>query len=242
VSGSRLAVVTGAAGGLGVPLAEALGRAGYSLLLVDLADRVRAVCDELTGAGFYARAVVADLSSDEGVDAVVAAVVEAPAELGLLVNNAGITRDARLATMTVADFDLVIEVNLLSVLRLTRALEPHFAPGASVVTMSSRAALGNFGQTNYVTSKSALVGVTRALAQQWSPRVRANAVAPGLVDTPMTQAMPPDVLAKLVDRVPAARIGTPEDIAAAVVFLASDDAAYVNGQVLTVCGGRSIAP
>jgi 3-oxoacyl-[acyl-carrier protein] reductase len=242
VSEARLAVVTGAAGGLGVPIARALGRAGYVLLLTDISARVGDVADELTADGLDARAVLADLSSDDGVDTVVAAVVDGPVALALLVNNAGITRDARLANQTVADFDLVIEVNLLAVLRLTRALEPHFAPGASVVTMSSRAALGSFGQANYVTSKSALVGFTRALAQQWSPRVRANAVAPGLIDTPMTQAMPPEVLAKLVDRIPAGRIGTPEDVAAAVVFLASADAAYVNGQVLTVCGGRSVAP
>jgi 3-oxoacyl-[acyl-carrier protein] reductase len=242
VSAPRLAVVTGAAGGLGVPIARALGQAGYTLLLVDLSTRVGDVVDQLTGEGLDARPLVADLSADDGVAAVAAAVVGAPAELGLLVNNAGITRDARLANLGVADFDLVVEVNLLAVLRLTQALEPHFATGASVVTMSSRAALGNFGQANYVTSKSALVGFTRALAQQWSPRVRANAVAPGLVDTPMTQAMPPEVLAKLVERVPAGRIGTPEDVAAAVVFLASPDAAYINGQVLTVCGGRSIAP
>jgi NAD(P)-dependent dehydrogenase (short-subunit alcohol dehydrogenase family) len=144
--------------------------------------------------------------------------------------------------MSVESFDLVIEVNLLTAMRLTKALEPHFTSGASVVTMSSRAALGNFGQANYVASKSALVAFTRALAQQWSPRVRANAVAPGLIDTPMTQAMPADVLEKLVDRIPAGRIGTADDIAAAVVFLASEGASYVNGQVLTVCGGRSVAP
>lgn len=242
MSEARCAVVTGAAGGLGVPIARALGRAGYQLLLVDLSPRIGDVVDDLAAEGLDVRAVVADLSSDPGVDRVVAAVVDAPGALGLLVNNAGITRDARLADLTVADFDLVIAVNLLATMRLTLALESHFSPGASVVTMSSRAALGNFGQANYVTSKSALVGFTRALAQQWSPRVRANAVAPGLIDTPMTQAMPPDVLGKLVQRVPAGRIGTPEDIASAVVFLASDEASYVNGQVLTVCGGRSIAP
>ena len=242
MSAARCAVVTGAAGGLGVPLSRALGRAGYHVLLVDVSPRVADVAAELGDEGLDVTAVVADLSDDAGVEAVATAVAECPAPLGVLVNNAGITRDARLAKMSADDFDLVVSVNLLAAMRLTLGLEPHFAPGASVVTMSSRAALGNFGQANYVTSKSALVGVTRALAQQWSPRVRANAVAPGLVDTPMTQAMPRDVLQKLVERVPAGRIGTPEDIAAAVVFLASEEASYVNGQVLTVCGGRSIAP
>jgi 3-oxoacyl-[acyl-carrier protein] reductase len=239
---SGLAVVTGAAGGLGVPVGRALGRAGYLVLLVDLSPRVREVAADLAAEGLAAEPVVADLSDHAGVETVATAVSGAPAPLHLLVNNAGITRDARLARMPVDDFDLVVSVNLLAAMRLTYGLEPHFALGASVVNMSSRAALGNFGQVNYVTSKSAMVGFTRALAQQWSPRVRANAVAPGLIDTPMTQAMPPEVLQKLVDRVPAGRIGTPEDVAAAVVFLASPEAAYINGQVLTVCGGRSVAP
>lgn len=238
----RCAVVTGAAGGLGVPISRALGRVGYTPILVDLAPHVMSTAAALDAEGIEARGVVADLSGDDGVATVVSAVETSPAPLGLLVNNAGITRDARLAKMSVEDFDLVIGVNLLAAMRLTEALRPHFAPDSSIVTMSSRAALGNFGQANYVTSKSALIGFTRALAQHWSPRVRANAVAPGLIDTPMTQAMPADVLEKLVDRIPAGRIGTPDDIAGAVVFLASTDASYINGQVLTVCGGRSIAP
>ena len=235
------AVLTGAAGGLGAPLAGALGAAGYELVLVDLADGVHDLARDLAGDGLVAHAVTADLSTDEGLAAVVAAVIAAAAPLRLLVNNAGITRDARLVNLTDEAFDLVVQVNLLSAMRLSYALEPHFADASSIVNMSSRAALGNFGQANYVTSKSAMVGFTRALAQAWAPRVRSNAVAPGLVDTPMTRAMPPGVLDKLVARVPAGRIGTPADIAAAVVFLGSSQAAYVNGQVLTVCGGRSIS-
>jgi NAD(P)-dependent dehydrogenase (short-subunit alcohol dehydrogenase family) len=234
------AVLTGAAGGLGVPLARALAVAGYELVLVDLAEGVNETAG-LAAEGFTARAVVADLSDPEGLSAVVAAVAAAGSPLRLLVNNAGITRDARLVNMSAEAFDLVIDVNLISAMRLTYALGESFETGGAIVNMSSRAALGNFGQTNYVTSKSALVGFTRALAQAWAPRVRTNAVAPGLIDTPMTQAMPPEVLDKLVAKVPAGRIGTPEDIAAAVVFLASDAASYVNGQVLTVCGGRSIS-
>lgn len=235
------AVLTGAAGGLGVRIARALGAAGYELLLVDLSERVLDVAADLGDEGLRARAVVADLSADEGLAAVVAAVTSAAEPLTLLVNNAGITRDARLVNLTPEAFDLVVDVNLLAPMRLSYALHDYFADGSSIVNMSSRAALGNFGQANYVTSKSALIGFTRALAQAWAPRVRANAVAPGLIDSPMTQAMPPEVLEKLVAKVPAGRIGTPDDVAAAVVFLGSADAAYVNGQVLTVCGGRSIS-
>ena len=237
-----LAVVTGASGGLGAPIARRLADAGFDLALVDMNPAVEDLALTLRHEGSAASAIAANLSEDVGIAAVVMGVRNTGVPLKLLVNNAGITRDARLQKMEVAQFDQVIEVNLLAVMRLTLALEDLFSDGASVVSMSSRAALGNFGQANYVTSKSALIGFTRAIAQRWAPRVQANVVSPGLVDTPMTQAMPKDVLAKLVEKVPAARIGTPLDIANAVAFLASDDASYITGQVITVCGGRSLAP
>jgi len=159
----------------------------------------------------------------------------------VLVNNAGITRDARALAMTPEDYALVIRVNLVAPLRLAEAAGPRLADGGSVVNIASRAALGNFGQANYVTAKSGLIGATRALAMRWAPRVRVNAVAPGLVDTPMTRAIPPAVYEKLVARVPAGRAGAPEEIAEAVAFLASPRSSYVTGQVLLACGGRSVA-
>jgi 3-oxoacyl-[acyl-carrier protein] reductase len=228
------AIVTGAAGGLGGKIGERLAGVGHELLLVDLDPAVEAIA---TAQG--ARAVVADLTRAEGVDAVVAAAGE---DVAVLVNNAGITRDARAMKMSEADFAAVIEVNLVAAMRLTLALEPRYRDGAAVVNLSSRASLGNFGQANYSASKAGLVGFGRALAQRWAPRVRVNAVAPSLVDTPMTQAMPPDVLAKLVARIPAGRIGTPDDVAGIVAFLASSDAAYITGQVIYACGGRTLAP
>jgi NAD(P)-dependent dehydrogenase (short-subunit alcohol dehydrogenase family) len=228
------AIVTGAAGGLGGKIGERLAAAGHELLLVDLDPAVEAIA---TAAG--ARAAVADLTAREGVEAVVAAAGE---DVAVLVNNAGITRDARATKMSEDDFAAVIEINLVAAIRLTLALEPRFRDGASVVNLSSRASLGNFGQANYSASKAGLVGFGRALAQRWAPRVRVNAVAPSLVDTPMTQAMPPDVLAKLVARIPAGRIGTPDDVAGIIAFLASPDAAYITGQVIYACGGRTLAP
>ena len=215
---------------------------GYQLLLVDVDSAVADVAAATVGSAGPAFSCVADLTKESGVAIVADAVRRSGSPLTVLVNNAGVTRDARLSRMSVEDFDRVIEVNLIGAMRLALGLKELFAPGSSVVSMSSRAALGNFGQTNYVMSKSALVGFTRALAQQWAPDVRANAIAPGLVDTPMTQAMPSDVLNGLVEKIPVGRIGTADDIAAAVAFLASDDAAYITGQVLTVCGGRSLAP
>ena len=160
----------------------------------------------------------------------------------MLVNNAGITRDARATKMEESAFAAVIEINLVAAMRLTLALEPRYRDGAAVINMSSRASLGNFGQANYSASKSGLVGFGRALAQRWAPRVRVNALAPSLVDTPMTQAMPPEVLEKMVARIPAGRIGSPDDVAGIVAFLASSEASYVTGQVLFACGGRSVAP
>ena len=239
---SHLAVVTGAAGGLGVFISRQLGQAGHDLLLVDVAPAVDDVAAELRAGGIVAHSCVADLSTDDGIAIVEDAVRSTGTPLRTLVNNAGITRDARVHKMTVEQFRQVVDVNLVAAMRLTLGLEALFADGSSVICLSSRAALGNFGQVNYVTSKSALIGFTRALAQAWAPRVRANAVAPGLIDTPMTRAMPAEVLAGLVAKVPAGRIGTSQDVAAAVEFLASDAASYVTGQVLIVCGGRSLAP
>jgi len=233
-SGGGIAIVTGAAGGLGGRIGERLAAAGHELLLVDLDPGVE---DVAAAAG--ARAVVADLTKAEGVAAVLAAAGD---DVAVLVNNAGITRDARAMKMEEAAFAAVIEINLVAALRLTLALEPAYRDGAAVINMSSRASLGNFGQANYSASKSGLVGFGRALAQRWAPRVRVNAVAPSLVDTPMTQAMPPGVLEKMVARIPAGRIGSPDDVAGIVAFLASSEAAYITGQVLFACGGRSVAP
>ena len=234
MSGGGTAIVTGAAGGLGGRIGERLAAAGHELLLVDLDPGVE---DVAAAAG--ARAVVADLTKAEGVQAVLAAAGD---DVAVLVNNAGITRDARATKMEESAFAAVIEINLVAAMRLTLALEPAYRNGAAVINMSSRASLGNFGQANYSASKSGLVGFGRALAQRWAPRVRVNAVAPSLVDTPMTQAMPPDVLEKMVARIPAGRIGSPDDVAGIVAFLASSEAAYITGQVLFACGGRSVAP
>jgi NAD(P)-dependent dehydrogenase (short-subunit alcohol dehydrogenase family) len=227
-----LVIVTGAAGGLGGRIGKRLQADGHDLLLVDLDPAVEEVA-----AGLGAAAVVADLTKAEGVEAVAAATGEGVA---VLVNNAGITRDARVPKMKESAFAAVIEINLVAAMRLTLALERRFLDGAAVINMSSRASLGNFGQANYSASKSGLVGFSRALALRWAPRVRVNAVAPSLVDTPMTQAMPPEVLAKLVAKIPAGRIGSPDDVAGTVAFLASADAAYITGQLLLACGGRSL--
>ncbi len=231
------AVVTGVAGGIGGALARAVG-ATHRVVAADLSDRLDDVVAELAAEGIGVEAVRADLTSDEGISLVGEA---AGGAVSLLVNNAGITRDARLVKMERDAFDAVIAVNLGAVYRLTRALAPRMVDGASIVSISSRAYLGNFGQFNYSMSKGAVVGMTRALALELAPRVRVNAIAPGLIETPMSLAIPEEIRTRMVDAIPLQRMGHPTDIAEAVVWLADGArSGYVTGEVIVVGGGRSL--
>ena len=215
------AIVTGAARGIGKAVADRLS-ADHDVLRVDLAP----------GEDIF----VADVTDPEAR----ARIVEAAGEVDVLVNNAGITRDARIVKMTEEQFLSVITVNLGAAYELTRAVT--FADGASVVSLASRAYLGNFGQFNYSASKGGLVGMTRALALELAPRVRVNAIAPSLTASEMTAAMPEKVLEKMIASIPLGRQAETEEIAESIAALASPAMAYVTGQVLVACGGRSLAP
>ena len=183
--------------------------------------------------------VVADVTTAEDRARILDAV---DGEISVLVNNAGITRDARIVKMTEEQFLAVIRVNLGAAYELTTAAIPRFAEGASVVSLASRAYLGNFGQFNYSASKGGLVGMTRALALQLAPRVRVNAIAPSLTASEMTSAMPEKVLDKMIASIPLGRMAETEEIAETIAALASPAMAYVTGQVVVACGGRSLAP
>ena len=215
------AIVTGAARGIGKAVADRLS-ADHDVLRVDLAP----------GEDIF----VADVTDPEAR----ARIVEAAGEVDVLVNNAGITRDARIVKMTEEQFLAVIRVNLGAAYELTHACT--FNDGACVVSLASRAYLGNFGQFNYSASKGGLVGMTRALALELAPRVRVNAIAPSLTASEMTAAMPEKVLEKMIASIPLGRMAEPEEIAETIAALASPAAAYVTGQVLVACGGRSLAP
>jgi 3-oxoacyl-[acyl-carrier protein] reductase len=226
------AVITGAGRGIGLAVAERL-RARHDLLLVDLDPGVEQAAEQLA-----ARAVVCDITDPDGR----AAIVEAAGDVDVLVNNAGITRDARIVKMEEEAFLAVIRVNLGAAYELTTALRDRYADGASIVSLASRAYLGNFGQFNYSASKGGLVGMTRALALQLAPRVRVNAIAPSLTASEMTRAMPEKVLDKMIASIPLGRMAEPAEIAETVAALASPAMAYVTGQVVVACGGRSLAP
>jgi 3-oxoacyl-[acyl-carrier protein] reductase len=217
------AIVTGAARGIGRAIAERLGDE-HEVLRVDLDPSVDGI--------------VADITKPEDRAKILAAVDR----VDVLVNNAGITRDARVVKMTDEDFLAVIRVNLGAAYELTTALRDRFADGASIVSLASRAYLGNFGQFNYSASKGGLVGMTRALALELAPRVRVNAIAPSLTASEMTKAMPDKVLEKMIASIPMGRMGEPHEIAETVAALASPAMAYVTGQVVVACGGRSLAP
>ncbi|MEX1004589.1 MAG: SDR family oxidoreductase [Acidimicrobiia bacterium] len=232
----RTAIVTGAARGIGKEIARRLTRDFEHLVVVDLSPSLADTALELEASGAQVTPVEADLTTDAGI----AAVVGATGTVAAVVNNAGITRDARLVNMDESDFRAVLEANLGAPHRLVNALEGRWADEATIVNISSRAYLGNFGQFNYSMSKGGVVGLTRALAIALAPGVRANAVAPGLTATDMVETIPEDVIDRMISSIPLGRMGTPSEIAEVVAWLSSPASSYVTGQVLVVGGGRSL--
>jgi 3-oxoacyl-[acyl-carrier protein] reductase len=199
--------------------------------------------DELTGGGARALALALDVTKqDQWADAV-RAVLDEYGRLDVLVNNAGITRDAMLRKMTEDQWDAVIDVHLRGTFLGCQAVFPTMIDQGSggIVNISSTVYLGNVGQANYSAAKGGIVSLTRTVALEGARYgIRANAVAPGGVDTPMLRAVPEEHVARLMERIPLGRLAEPTEIAGAVHFLASDDASYVTGQVLHVCGGLSL--
>ncbi len=227
-------VVTGAARGIGRAIVERLvAQPALTVIGVDLSPDLAGVDGIMP--------VQVDLTTDEGVETVRQSVATTGLPLLGLVNNAGITRDARLVNMTDEDFTAVLDVNLGAVFRLSTALADDIAEGGAIVNTASRAYLGNFGQFNYSMSKGGVVGLTRALAISLAPHVRVNAVAPGLIGTEMAMAIPEDVLEKMVSAIPLDRMGRPTEVADVVWFLLTPLSSYITGEVIVVGGGRSLS-
>ncbi len=238
----KVALVTGASQGIGEAIAKQLAKQGALVVCGARTEaKLQSVVATIKADGGKADHVVMDLASSESVRAAVAAVVERHGAIHILVNNAGITRDKLLIQMKEEDFSAVIDTNLKGAwTAIQAATKPMMKQrwGRIINITSVVGQMGNAGQSNYVAAKAGLIGLTKSVARELASRnVTANAVAPGYVETDMTSGLAPEVKAEFTKSIPLGRMGTPADIAAAVVFLASDEAAYVTGQVLSVNGG-----
>ena len=239
----RVAIVTGSGRGIGRAIALKLAEAGATIVVNDIDKAAEKVALEIQATGRQSQAVIADVSSAPDVARLVETAISAYGRIDILVNNAGINRDQLLLRMSDEDWDKVIDVDLKSVFLCTRAvLRPMLKQRwGRIISISSIVGLmGNPGQANYASAKAGIIGFTRSVAREVASRgITANAIAPGFIDTEMTQKLSHNQRQELMARIPLGCLGSPEDVAAAVSFLASEEAGYITGQVLAVDGGMT---
>jgi 3-oxoacyl-[acyl-carrier protein] reductase len=237
----KVAIVTGASRGIGRAIAERLAAGGATVVCVARGTNAAETAAGITGTGGKAFAHAADVTDGAAVEALIKETIDAHAKLDILVSNAGITRDQLMLRMKRSDWDEVIATNLTASFTLCQAaLKPMIRQrsGRIIAISSVVGQMGNAGQANYAASKAGLIGFCKALAREVASRqVTVNVVAPGLVETDMTRAITESARVDWAAQIPLGRMGTPADIAAAVGFLASDEASYITGQVLAVNGG-----
>jgi 3-oxoacyl-[acyl-carrier protein] reductase len=241
----KVALITGAGSGIGQATAEKFAREGARLALCDLNfEKVARVAEEIAAAGTDTMALRADVSRLADMNIAVRHVLEAYGRVDVLVNNAGITRDATLKNMTEERFDEVIAVNLKGVYNSAQAVLPAMLAQGGGVILNASSVVGlydNFGQTSYAATQFGVIGMTKTWARELARKgIRANAVCPGFIGADMVRAMPDKVLEEITSRVPQGRLGTPEEVANVYAFLASDEATYVNGAVIEVSGGVTL--
>jgi 3-oxoacyl-[acyl-carrier protein] reductase len=238
----KISVITGASQGIGEFIALEMSHVGTEVILLDIQkDKLDNVAARIRKEGGKAAIYSTDVSQFEQVAEVVGAIVESHQRIDYLVNNAGITRDNLLMRMKEEEWDAVLAVNLKGIFNLSRAVIRHMISNryGRIVNISSVVGLmGNAGQTNYSASKAGVIGFTKSLAREVAARnITVNAVAPGYIATAMTENLPDTVKESFVNLIPMKKFGTPQDVACAVKFLLSDEAAYITGQVISVNGG-----
>jgi 3-oxoacyl-[acyl-carrier protein] reductase len=241
---NKVIVVTGGAQGIGLAIAERCAAQGAAVAVWDVrADAVAQALARLRASGARAAGCVVDVADGASVQAAVAATLEDLGRIDGLVNNAGVVADAQLIKMSEAQWDRVIDINLKGVFNCTRAcVDTLIAHGGAIVNISSIVGLsGNFGQTNYAAAKAGVLAMSKTWARELGPRgVRSNTICPGFIATAIVQDIPPAAMQEMAARIPQRRSGQPAEVAAAVVFLLSAEASYINGATLEVSGGLAL--
>jgi NAD(P)-dependent dehydrogenase (short-subunit alcohol dehydrogenase family) len=241
----RVAIVTGSGGGIGQGIVQRLAHHGAKAVVVDInAALAEKTADAIRAAGGDAMAIACNVTNKAEVQAMVEQTLARHGKIDILVNNVGVVRDNYLTKMSEEDWDFVIDTNLKSYFLCAQAVVPTMREHeyGRIVNITSRAWLGNVGQANYSAAKGGVVSLTRVLALEGGRfGITANSIAPGLIDTPLYRSLREDVQEKLRKAQPSGRVGTPEEIAYAAHFFASEEAWFMTGQTLYVCGGKSIA-
>jgi 3-oxoacyl-[acyl-carrier protein] reductase len=238
----KVALVTGAAQGIGKAIALLLARNGADIVVSDInLEKAEETAKEIGSIGPKAMAFKVDVANLNEVERMMEAILDKFGKIDILVNNAGITRDKLILRMTEEDWDAVLNVNLKGTFHCTKVVVRHMAKqrGGKIVSIASVVGeMGNAGQVNYAASKAGVIGLTKTIAREFAQRrINVNAIAPGYIETPMTEVLPEKVKEELKRLIPMERLGKPEDVAEAVLFLVSEESNYITGQVLNVNGG-----
>jgi 3-oxoacyl-[acyl-carrier protein] reductase len=238
----RVALITGAAQGIGKSVALLLAQNGADIVVSDInLEKAEETAKEIESIGSKAIAIKVDVANLKDVERMVESILEKFGKIDILVNNAGITRDKLILRMTEEDWDAVLNVNLKGTFNCTKTVVRHMAKQRSgkIVSIASVVGeMGNAGQVNYAASKAGVIGLTKTIAREFAQRrINVNAIAPGYIETPMTEVLPEKVKEELKRLIPMERLGKPEDVAEAVLFLVSEESNYITGHVLNVNGG-----
>lgn len=240
---NRVAIITGAARGIGKAATEVFCKEGATVIIWDLLDLGEETASNLRAQGYACEFMKVSTTDVSGIESATKEVFERFGKIDVLINNAGITRDKTLLKMSHDEWQQVIDVNLTGVFNCTKAVAPYMVEkqyGRIICTSSIVGVHGNFGQTNYVAAKAGLIGMVKTWAKELAKHgITSNAVAPGFIRTEMTEAMPEEVQKAMISQIPLKRMGDPKDIAYAYLYLASEEANFVNGQVLGVNGGQA---